>query len=227
VPQGASKQIGPVQPNAIGTPCRFVAGKESSLHVAQAEKGTQGREMKRKIRIATALALAGFLSVSAPMAVNANPLLSGYGGPGAGEQTIVGSAHLGGSSGGGGTGAHGGATGGSSVSGGRTPSGSGGALSGGGGSTFTTGGSTSTGTHRSHAGSGGKPTARSGAGSGGILHAGRASRSAFVYPSSLRSVSASSSALGMSGGSLVLLIGTVAALALVGTLTIRLARLQP
>jgi hypothetical protein len=228
VPQGVSKQIGPVQPNAIGTPCRFVAGKESSLHVARAEKGTQGREMKRKIRIATALALAGFLSVSAPMAVNANPLLSGYGGPGAGEQTIVGSAHLGGSSGGGGAGAHGGAaTGGSSGSSGRTPSSSGGALSGGGGSTFATGGSTSTGTQSSHARSGGKPTARSGAGSGGILHAGRASRSAFVYPSSLRSVSASSSALGMSGGSLVLLIGAVAALALVGTLTIRLARLQP
>lgn len=190
--------------------------------------------MKRKIRIASALALAGSLAALAPTAASAtSPLLSGYGGPGAGEQTIVGSTHLGGpsgggSAGGGSTGGHGaGATGGASESGDAAPNSSGGAPSGAGGATFTKGGATSGGTLSGRTGSVGKPTARPRAGGGGILHVGRAGTSAFVYPSSLRSASASSSALGVSGGGLVLLVGVIAMLALVGTLTIRLARLQP
>jgi hypothetical protein len=171
--------------------------------------------MNRKIRIASALALTGFLSASAPMAASAgSPLLSGYGGPGSGEQAIVGSTFL--------AGPHGGA--GSGGSGGAGLSGSGGVLSGG-------RGSTSTGAGGGRAGSGGSSSARRGAGSGGAsqagAQAGRAGTSALVYPSSLRSASAGSSALGISGGNLVLPAGIIATLALVGTLTIRLARLQP
>jgi hypothetical protein len=173
------------------------------------KKGTQGRGMNRKIRIASALALAGFLSASAPMAASAgSPLLSGYGGPGAGEQAIVGSTFLGGP--------HGGAS-----SGGAGLGGLGGTLSGAGNST-PTGGRT---------GSGGSSSARRSPASGGASQAGaklgRAGTSAFVYPSSLRFASASSPALGISGGDLVLLAAIIATLALVGTLTIRLARLQP
>ena len=184
--------------------------------------GTQGREMNRNIRIASTLALAGVLSVSLPAAAFAgSPLLSGYGGPGAGEQAIVGSTLLGGPHGGAGSGGSSGSGG----SGGAGLSGSGGALSGGrgstsiGGRTGLVGGSTSA---RRRAGSGGASRVAGGAG----VQAGRVGTSAFVYPSSLRSASANSPALGVSGGDLVLLAGIVATLALVGTLTIRLARVQ-
>jgi hypothetical protein len=176
------------------------------------KKGTQGREMNRKIRIASTLALAGVLLVSMPAVASAiSPLLSGYGAPGTGEQAIIGSTLLGGRHGGTG-------------SGGAGLGGSGGTLSGG-------GNSTSTGPGGGRAESGGSISARSGAGSGGAsqagAQAGRAGTSAFVYPSSLRSASVSSPALGISGGDLVLLAGIIATLALVGTLTIRLVRLQP
>ena len=61
--------------------------------------------MNRNIRIASALALAGFLAALAPLAAYAgSPLLSGYGGPGAGEQAIVGSTLIGGPRGGAGSG---------------------------------------------------------------------------------------------------------------------------
>jgi hypothetical protein len=177
--------------------------------------------MNRKIRITSALALAGFLSASAPMAASAgSPLLSGYGGPGSGEQAIVGSTFLGGPHGGAGSGGSSGSAG----SGGAGLSGSGGTLSGG-------GNSTPTGAGGGRAGSGGSSSARRGAGSGGAsqagAQAGRAGMSAFAYPSSLRSASAGSPALGISGGDIVLSAGIIAMLALVGTLTIRLGRLQP
>lgn len=177
--------------------------------------------MDRNIRIASALALAGFLSVSLPAVASAgSSLLSGYGGPGSGEQAIVGSTFLGGPHAGAGSGGSSGLAG----SGGAGLGGSGRTLSGG-------GNSTPTGAGGGRAGPGGSSSARRGAGSGGAsqagAQAGRAGTSAFVYPASLRSASASSPTLGISGGDLVLLAAIIAALALIGTLTIRLARLQP
>jgi hypothetical protein len=177
--------------------------------------------MNRKIRIASALALTGFLSASAPMAAfAASPLLSGYGGPGSGEQAIVGSTFLAGPHGGAGSGGSSGSAG----SGGAGLDGSGGTLSDGGNSTLTGAGG-------GRAGSEGSSSARSGAGSAGAsqagAQAGRAGTSAFAYPSSLRSAPANSPALGISGSDLVLPAGIIATLALIGTLTIRLARLQP
>jgi hypothetical protein len=202
-------------------------------------KGTQGREMNRKPRIALALALAVFLSASAPVAACAgSPLLSGYGGPGAGEQALIGSSLLG-RHGGGGSNRSSGPTG----SGAASLDGSGRAL---GGSSRASGvpsgtlrgGGTRSNAHpagHARAGSAGGPSSARGGvggsraaqtGGGAGAQVGQASRNAFVYPSSLRLASADSPALGISGGDLLLLLTTVAALALIGTLTIRLARLQ-
>jgi hypothetical protein len=171
--------------------------------------------MNRKIRLASAVTLAGFLFASAPLAASAGtPLLSGYGGPGAGEQAIVGSTLLGGPNG---AAAAGGPPG-SAESAGTGHSGSRGSLPG--------GGLSSTGAGDGRVGSRGSSNARS----DGVVRAGtpagHAGTTAFVYPNSLRSASASSPPLGLSGGDLVLLAGMVAILALVGTLTIRLSRLQ-
>ncbi len=81
--------------------------------------------MTRKIWISSALALATALLVLAPTTAFAgSPLLSGYGGPGAGEQAILGSTLIGGSRGGGASG-----SGGSGGSGGVSLSGSAGASS--------------------------------------------------------------------------------------------------
>jgi hypothetical protein len=164
--------------------------------------------MNRNIRIASALALAlaSFLSASTPLAAFAgSPLLSGYGGPGAGEQAIVGSTLLGGPHGGAGSGGSSGSAG----SGGAGLGGSGRALSGGSGS------------NSAWLGAGSAAASQTG------VRVAPGGTSAFVYPASLRSASVNSPALGISGGDLVLLAGIIATLALVGTLTIRLARLQP
>jgi hypothetical protein len=183
--------------------------------------------MSRKIRIASSLALAGALLMLVPAAAFAgSPLLSGYGGPGAGEQAIIGSTLLngphGGSGSGGSTGSRGGLSGASGTgvedsSGGAGASGSGqapagGARSGGGGSSS------------SHAtGANGRGALR--AGGSGRATVGRAGT--YVYPSSLASTSEGSSVIGMSSGDVLLLVGLIATLALVGVFTVRLARLQP
>ena len=73
------------------------------------KKGTQGRDMHQKISIVSALtltlALVAILCVSVPtVALAGSPLLSGYGGPGTGEQAILGSTLVGGPGGGSGSG---------------------------------------------------------------------------------------------------------------------------
>jgi hypothetical protein len=59
--------------------------------------------MKTHRKLAPIIALLAVLAAAAPAAAGANPLLSGYGGPGVGNQAILGSALLngGGSTGGG------------------------------------------------------------------------------------------------------------------------------
>jgi hypothetical protein len=57
------------------------------------------------VTLAAALALSASLAL--PRVAHAGPLLSGYGGPGQGNQAILGSALLGGSKGGGGSGSRG------------------------------------------------------------------------------------------------------------------------
>jgi hypothetical protein len=180
-------------------------------------KGTQGREMNRKIRIASALALAGFLSASAPLAASAGtPLLSGYGGPGAGEQAIVGSTLLGGPRGGGSSGVS------SSSGGSATPSlgGSGGRSSNGSTSTGSSGGASAR-TEGSSAGSSSAKRAEVGRSRGiGVDAVG-----AHIYPKS--SVSGDSRPIGISSGDVLPIVGIGIALTLIGVFTVRFVRLQP
>jgi hypothetical protein len=169
------------------------------------------------------LALAGFMSVMAPLTAYAGgPLLSGYGPPGAGEQAIVGSTLLGGPRGGAGSG------------------GSSGSGSGGGGAVT---GSSSVGTGVSAGRTGATPSSASGSVSpraprSSSAHRSRGSRSkrtrdsqvgrapAFVYPSVSPSAQGDSSVIWISSGDVFPLIAIVVALALVGVLTLRLSRLQ-
>jgi hypothetical protein len=177
--------------------------------------------MNRQIRIATALTLAALLlmgSVSLPAAI-ANPLLSGYGGPGAGEQAIVGSTLLSprGGSGSGGT------AGGSSALGSGAPNGS--AQAGGGGEAGRAGGVTSTpGSSSSVQAPSNTRAARQPAG----RHGSAATQTqTYSYPHASASSAGSSTVLGISSDDMLPLVGIVALLALIGALTLRLARLQP
>ncbi len=186
--------------------------------------------MNRNARIASLLGLAGCLCVSlAQPALAAGPLLSGYGGPGTGEQAILGATLLGGHRGGSGSGpstgsqASGGAVGGSSsatVDGGSTRSrnsGTGGTVPGGTSPPDSGGAHGSSGTRGS---AGGSATHGSGATTNGsVVHA-------YVYPTSLRLASANSSVLAISGGEALVTILAIATLTLVGVLTVRLSRLQ-
>ncbi len=204
-------------------------------------QGTQGREMNCKRRIASVLALAGFLCMSASPLASAGPLLSGYGGPGGGEQAIIGSALLGGPHGGSGTGGSsgsGGSQGSRGASGGASGGNSGGSASNGSGrgregaSGSTGGTAVSSGRATVHDGSAShvrvntrpqppRPQSRS---AGPQPHS--AGAAVYVYPRSLRLASADSSVLAISGGDLLALIATIAFLSLVGVLTARLVRLQ-
>jgi hypothetical protein len=185
--------------------------------------------MHQKIKIVLALVSALTLVVSAfaaPMALAGGPLLSGYGGPGAGEQAILGSTLVGGADGGSGSGGPSGGSTGGHRDGGGTAS-----------STGATGGNSAAGPGTARTGTGqsqaGEPPARRGherlggvAGTTGRKHVSRSGASAYVYPTTLRSTSYDSPALGISGGDLLALVVTIATLVLLGVLTIRLRRLQ-
>jgi hypothetical protein len=178
--------------------------------------------MNRNIRIASALALAGFVLAVAPLGAYAgSPLLSGYGGPGAGEQAIVGSTFLGGPRGGAGPGGSRGSGGAGNLAG--FSSGSGAARSGAGargagqaGGTFASGRGASSKTASDNPGRASQ-TAR--------YQTGRERR--YVYPSAPASAQSDSSAIDISNGDILPLIGIATTLALLGAFTVRLARLQP
>lgn len=192
--------------------------------------------MTRKIWISSALALATALLVLAPTTAFAgSPLLSGYGGPGAGEQAILGSTLIGGSRGGGASGSGG--------SGGASVSGSTGASSSGSGGTSSTGSGSGSGSKVGAANAGSGSGARGGASKGGSTssrggatsQAPRSRRatgvvggsvSAYVYPTSQGSIPSASPLSGISSHGVLLLIGILATLALVAVLTLRLSRLQ-
>ena len=193
-------------------------------------QGTQGREMNRNARIASLLGLAGCLCVSlAQPALAAGPLLSGYGGPGAGEQAILGATLLGGHRGDSvsgrsvGSQASGGAVPGSSSA--TVASGSPRSRSAGTGGT-TPGGTSPPGSGGAHGSSATRGSADGSATHGSGVTANGSVVHAYVYPSSLRLASANSSAFAISGGEALLTILAIATLALVGVLTVRLSRLQ-
>ncbi len=186
--------------------------------------------MTRKIWISPALVLATAMLVLAPTTAFAgSPLLSGYGGPGAGEQAILGSTLIAGSRGGGASGSDG-----SGGSGGASLSGSAGASSSGSGGTSSTGSGSVRGSKVGTANAG--SSARVKASKGGATSRAPRSRrvtgvvggsvSAYVYPTSQGSIPSASPLSGMSSGGVLLLIGILATLALVAVLTLRLSRLQ-
>jgi hypothetical protein len=154
--------------------------------------------MDRVVRFAVLLPVTVALSAALTGSASAqSPLLSGYGGPGAGEQSIIGAAFLNVPSGGGGSGRPGG----SDKAGGSSAPGTGGR------SEAATTGSGST-----------LPASEQGRAQG--------TQSAFTSSGSLRSTTGDSGVLGFSGLDLLLVALVLGALGLVGAFTRRLARLQ-
>lgn len=193
--------------------------------VLDAEEGTQGRDMNRKVRIASVVALVGLLAAAAPSAAPATtPMLSGYGGPGAGEQAIVGSTLLAGPRGGAGSGgsSSSGGSGSPSVGGSGETYSSGSTPAGGSGVSSTGGSSTRSSTSKRAIGKAGRgrQAERSSDGQAGAV-------GAYVYPKLPGSTSSDSHVIGISSGDVLPLIGIVLALALIGAFTVRFARLQP
>jgi hypothetical protein len=166
-----------------------------------------------------ACVLAGFAAYAPGVALAGGPLLSGYGGPGAGAQAIIGATLLsgpGGSSGGGSS--SDGPTGASSASGSShatTPSPTVSAASGGGGSGKTAHTrSTVAGAKRAH---------------GGLPAAGAASSGAYSNALQAKAYSTASAGAGapwFSGGDLLALVLAAGALALTAVATVRLAGSQ-
>jgi hypothetical protein len=149
------------------------------------------------------------LSAAGPAAAPANPLLSGYGGPGQGSQAILGSALLNGPGSG-----RGGGSGNASSS---TPAASGSQTTGANPAPAAT-------TQGRRASSGGSPRAGTEGGERGAV--GQSSPSVSVaYPASERGAAAlQSGALGLSGEDLLFIILALFALAFTGGLTRRLTR---
>jgi hypothetical protein len=153
---------------------------------------------------AALLALA--LSAAAPAVAYANPILSGYGGPGQGNQAILGSALLNGPSG------EGGSTGGGSTGGGSL--------------TAETAGSRAIQARAAFASAGGRTDSklRVGAVSGSGSHLTHPYQEASVLAASRGA--GESQTLGLSGGDVAYMLVALGALALTAALTRRLAR-QP
>jgi hypothetical protein len=175
--------------------------------------------MKRHRTVVLTLVLtAGLSACAAPSAaLAAGPLLSGYGGPGAGTQAIIGSTLLGG-------GSSGGSRGGGSQGGGAE-----------GGSGAAAQGIAGNGSHGTLAANGARERGRGGgSGAGAGRPSGRATgtppRAAGAPPktSDLLSAQATSATQPswLSGGDILALVLAASALGLVGLATVRLARTE-
>jgi hypothetical protein len=177
--------------------------------------------MKRHRTIVSTLALAGLSALVPACALAGGPLLSGYGGPGAGAQAILGATLLNGPGGGAGSGT--GSRGGSSDAGGPGASD---------GATSTTSGSGSA--ADANPGNGREPARgpQHGKGSTRVAGAGGASTgaaAAYLSPSragTSPAVAQSAGSSWFSGADLALLALTAGALVLTTLLTLRLARTQ-
>lgn len=184
----------------------------------------------RKISLTTAL-LAALVAV-VPATASANSLLSGYGGPGAGNQAILGSALIGGPSAGGG-----GSAGSSGSSGSSEPTGSSGSTDSeaAGGGEAAAGGASGEGPEGSAkggaAGAGAAAKATGGAGASRGEHAKASGGAARAYPvrpldDASKPSSAGSGALGFSAADFGYLLVVLAVLGATGLVTRRLARVQ-
>jgi hypothetical protein len=176
---------------------------------------TQGREgMTTHQRITSILVFAALVAAALPGTAAANSLLSGYGGPGEGNQAILGSALLNAPKGGGGSGA------GSNDSAGLSQT----------SGTQTGEAAVPQSTHGSSGGTKGSARRRE----KGAQATKREARSAasqpvkrdlVIYPAASREVTTGGSrALGLSGADFVYIILALGVLALTGFLTVRLTR---
>jgi hypothetical protein len=177
---------------------------------------TQGREgMTTHQRITSILLFAALVAAAVPGTAAANSLLSGYGGPGEGNQAILGSALVNAPKGSGGSGGSGGAvvsqTSGTQSSGAQS-------------------GETAPQSTRKSSGSSKGSAGRRGGGARATKTAhGTASQAAqgdsVIYPAASReSTTGGSRALGLSGADFVYIILALGVLALTGFLTVRLTR---
>jgi hypothetical protein len=180
----------------------------------------------RTISLTTAL-LAALMAV-APSCASANSLLSGYGGPGAGNQAILGSALIGG-----GGAAGGGGSSGSSGSGSRGSTGSSaGSTAGAGAAGAGEAGSTGSSGQGSEAGAGeGGSAGKGSSGAAGLRrgHGNASGGGAHAYPVTplddvSKQTSAGSGALGFSAADFGYLLLVLAVLGATGVVTRRLAR---
>jgi hypothetical protein len=161
--------------------------------------------------VRTAGLLAVALFAAAPVTAHAGPLLSGYGGPGQGNQAILGSTLLGGGSGGGSTGAGGG-------TGQAATATSAGALASGSSATATRG---SSGTGH---------TARAGHAAAGLRARNAAPGAGALKPVSYPTVEptgGASGGLSLSAADISFVVLAAAALAITGALTRRIVRTRP
>jgi hypothetical protein len=192
-------------------------GKESGPTVALATEGTHGRDVMtshRKILLIL-ISLTVMVIAVVPSCAFAGPLLGGYGGPGDGNQAILGSALLGG---GGSSGGGAGSTGSSSGAAAGTAGGQSGREQSSGSATASSGLSST---------AGGRPkgAARGGGGSSRDNTTESPGSVARAYPvSSSRPIPEATETLGLSGTDLAYIFLTLCALVLTGVLTRRLAR---
>jgi len=161
------------------------------------------------------LILLTVMSFATPSSVLAGPLLSGYGGPGEGNQAILGSALLGG---GGSSGGSSGSTGSSSGTAAETAGGQSGREQSNGSANASSG-------HSSTAGGRSKGSARGGAASSRDNTTESSGGAARAYPvSSSRPTPEAAETLGLSGADLAYVLLVLCALVFTGVLTRRLSQ---
>ena len=180
------------------------------------EQMAQGRMIRHRT-IVSIFALAACAAAAAPVSARANPLLSGYGGPGEGSQVLIGSALLNGPSGGGG-----GAGGSTSSQTAGSPGGAGGAGSSATGirGTISKG---ARGAANGRPGAGVRPSRGPGAGAGGSTSGGAAQAyGATSTREASRGGGTESQTLGLAGDDLLYLLLALAVLVITGLLTRRL-----
>lgn len=181
-------------------------GTESGRGLLEPRKESEGRDaMGRHSKTISIGILAGVCCVLAPAGASAGSLLSGYGGPGQGNQAILGSVLLGGPSGGQGGSAGAGGAGG--VAGGRSNSTAG-----------------STGAPRRRSAAPGESRKHRKAGVGTPAAARSQAQSGLLTRPAADAGTVPAQTLGLSADDLVYIILVLGALALTGALTRQLAR---
>jgi hypothetical protein len=173
-----------------------------------------------RLTIAATL-LVSSVPLVAPATAGANPLLSGYGGPGEGNQAILGSGLVGGPSGGGGPGAGSGSTG----AAGLQASDAAGTTAGGSGLATRGSGASARGAHADGAASGSRGQGKHGRAGAAAAAGARATPPARAFtPAAATGSEGGSQTLGLSGADFLYIAVALVALLVIGALTRGFAR---